>query len=72
MAGTDPIQNADIDAQLTKRMPGMLDAVEASLDAKAIAAAFRTLVEFSRPKPPTQVNLGGVGVSVTSVEDDKA
>ncbi len=66
-----PVLNADIDTQLRERQSRMLDSIEASQDAKAIAAAFRTLVEFARPKPPQQVNLGGgVGVSVTSVEDE--
>jgi hypothetical protein len=65
--------NKDISDQLDKRMETMLDKVEASEDPKAIAAAFRTLVEFSRPKPPQVLEIGGVTANLTTIgEKDPA
>lgn len=66
MADSEKI-NPDIDTELKNRMGRMLDKVEGSDDPKAIAAAFRTLVEFSRPKPPQVLDLGGVNLNLTTI-----
>jgi hypothetical protein len=60
-------ENADIAAQLDGRMVSMLDAVEKSQDAKAIAAAFRTLVEYSKSKPAQKIEGAGFSVTISSV-----
>jgi hypothetical protein len=71
MADNPQSTNPDIEQQLVKRMDTMLDTVEKSGDAKAIAAGFRTLVEFARSKPPQLHQFAGIELNVTSVADQQ-
>ena len=69
MADSKPV---DLGEQLDKRTEGMLDKIEGSGDPKAIAAAFRTLVEWSRQKPAVKIEGSGLSVNITSVADKNA
>lgn len=68
---TDEAKPVDIGKMLDERAERMVDKIEESGDPKSIASTFRTLVEFSRSKPPQKIEMDNLSVNITPVAGGK-